>query len=82
MSGVFNVLFYTWCCGCLVWWMSYLTHGVVDVWCGECLCGGCRTIMREGGKLHIGPFGEPSGSFGEPSGPFGDPKDPVFCEDF
>ena len=53
----FNVLFYTGCGGCLVWWlfgvvdvwcgggpilhvvwwMSFLTHGVVDVWCGEYL---------------------------------------------
>ena len=24
----------------MVWWMS----GVVDVWCGGCLFGGCRTI--------------------------------------
>ena len=49
---VVDVPFYTWCGGCLVWWMS----GVVDVlfylWCGGCLvwwmsgvvdvrCGGC-----------------------------------------
>ena len=27
MSGVVDVLFYPWCGGCLVWWMS----GVVDV---------------------------------------------------
>ena len=27
-----DVLFYSRCGGCLVWWMS----GVVDVWCGGC----------------------------------------------
>ena len=32
------------CGGGLVWWMSFFTHGVMDVWCGGCLCGGCRTI--------------------------------------
>ena len=57
-----DVLFYTQCGGCLVWWMSgvvdvwcdgclvwsisYFTHSVVDVWCGGCLCGGCRTIVN------------------------------------
>ena len=29
------------CGGGLLWWMS----SVVDVWCGGCLCGGCRTIL-------------------------------------
>ena len=24
--------------------MSFFGNGVVDVWCGGCLCGGCRTI--------------------------------------
>ena len=24
--------------------MSFFGYGVVDVWCGGCLCGGCRTI--------------------------------------
>ena len=46
MSGVVEVR----CGGCLVWWMSYFTHGVVDVWCGGCLCGGCRTIVQDGGE--------------------------------
>ena len=61
-SGVGDVLSYTqcdgclvwWmsgvvdvrCGGCLVWWMSYFTCSVVDVWCGGCLCGGCRTIQK------------------------------------
>ena len=40
MSGVVVVR----CGRCLVWWRSYLTCGVVDVWCGGCLCGGCCTI--------------------------------------
>ena len=46
-----DVLFYLWCGGCLVWWMS----GVVDVRCGGCLvwwmsgvvdvwCGGCPIL--------------------------------------
>ena len=46
---------YIQCGGCLVWWMSYFTHGVVDVWCGGCLvwwmsgvvdvwCGGCLIL--------------------------------------
>ena len=47
MSGVVDVLFYPWCGGCLVWWMSFFAHGVVDVWCGRCLCGGCRTIVSK-----------------------------------
>ena len=44
------------CGGCLVWWMSFFTHGVVDVWWGGCLvwwmsgvvvvwCGGCPTLL-------------------------------------
>ena len=48
MSDVVDVLFYPWCGGCLVWWMSGVVDvcvvdvvqswlcGVVDVWCGEC----------------------------------------------
>ena len=50
------VFSYKQCGGCLVWWMSYLTHDVVDVRCGGCpnlfmvwwmssvvdvWCGGC-----------------------------------------
>ena len=35
MSDVVDV----WCSGCLVWWMSHFTHGVVDV-----LCGGCHFL--------------------------------------
>ena len=31
ISDVSNVLFYTWCGEYLVWWMSYFTHGVVNV---------------------------------------------------
>merc|ERR1712055_762717 len=52
---VVDVPFYTWCGGCLVWWMSFFTYGVVDVWCGGCLvwwmsgvvdvwCGGCLIL--------------------------------------
>ena len=56
---VVDVPFYTWCGGCLVWWMS----GVVDVlfylWCGGCLvwwmsgvvdvrCGGCLVWWMSG----------------------------------
>ena len=53
MSGEVDVLFYLWCGGCLVWWMSdvvdvrcdgcpilhtvWWTSGVVDVRCGGCL---------------------------------------------
>merc|ERR1712001_653785 len=46
------------CGGCLVWWMSYFTHSVVDVWCGGCLvwwmsffylwCGGCLVWWMSG----------------------------------
>ena len=35
MSGVVNVIFYTWLGGRLVWWMC-------GVWCGGCLCGRYR----------------------------------------
>ena len=38
--GAMGVLFYTQCIVCLVCW----TFGMVDVWCGGCLCGVCRTI--------------------------------------
>ena len=31
MSSVVNIIFYTSCGFCLVWWMSYFTHNVVDV---------------------------------------------------
>ena len=41
MSGVVNVLFYTRCGECLVLWLSFFTHGVVDVLCGGFWCGGC-----------------------------------------
>ena len=37
MCGVVDVPFCSWCGGCLVWSMSYFTHGVVNVWCGGCL---------------------------------------------
>ena len=30
-------LFYTGCGTCLVWWMSFFTHGVMHIWCGGCL---------------------------------------------
>ena len=48
MSGVVNVLFYTRCGECLVLWLSFFTHGVVDSGVADVLfytqCGGCRTI--------------------------------------
>ena len=63
------------CGGCLVWWMSYFTHGVVDVWCGGCLvwwmssfthgvvdvwCGGCLCGgWRTIGFDNIRYFGKP-----------------------
>ena len=25
--------------------MSFFTHGVMNVWCDECLCDECRTIF-------------------------------------
>ena len=44
MSGVVDVR----CAQCpilyKVWWMSFFTHGMEDVWCGGCLVGGCHTI--------------------------------------
>ena len=49
--SVVDVLLYTRCSGCSVWWLSFFTNGVVwwmsyfthcirDVW-----CGGCRQIL-------------------------------------
>ena len=40
MSGLVVVcVVNVWSGGCLVCWMPYFTHGVVDVWCGECPVG-------------------------------------------
>ena len=55
MSGVVNVLFYTWCDGCLVWWMSDVVDVILHKVCwmsgmADVLfytqCGGCHTIVN------------------------------------
>ena len=36
IDGVVDVLFYTRCGVCLMWWISYFIYVVVLVWCGGC----------------------------------------------